>query len=78
MNGQFTLSDDSHGVEQVGVNYDRVLCAIRNAGIEQICFLERPGEGAHANGEPGGISTSTMGLSELESHPFFSTTPAAS
>ncbi|KAF2098586.1 histidinol phosphatase [Rhizodiscina lignyota] len=74
MNGQFTLSDDSHGVEQVGLNYDRVLDAIRKAGIQQICFLERQGE------EPrdgfGALPTAAISLSQLESHPFFSTAPA--
>ena len=67
MNGQFTLSDDSHGVEQVGLNYEKVLDAVRKSGIRQVCFLERGG-----NGQLEAVSTSTISASALESHLFFS------
>ncbi|TKA81643.1 hypothetical protein B0A49_00529 [Cryomyces minteri] len=39
MGGRFTLSDDSHGCDQVGLNYGKVLDAIRSAGIQEIHFL---------------------------------------
>ncbi|KAK5000369.1 hypothetical protein LTR60_007506, partial [Cryomyces antarcticus] len=39
MGGRFTLSDDSHGCDQVGLNYHKVLDAIRSAGIQEIHFL---------------------------------------
>lgn len=39
MGGRFTLSDDSHGVAQVGLNYNKVLGCIRKAGINELYFL---------------------------------------
>lgn len=39
MGGRFTLSDDSHGVAQVGLNYDKVLRCIYKAGIDELYFL---------------------------------------
>lgn len=45
MGGRFALSDDSHGVEQVGLNYQRVLEAVKKAGIEELVFLAPVGDG---------------------------------
>lgn len=73
MNGRFVMSDDSHGVEQVGLNYHRVLDAIRKAGIEELHFLEKETPGAMVNG--GGHATShatKVSLADLEAHPFWS------
>ena len=39
LNGRFTLSDDSHGIEQVGLNFHRVLEAIKRAGIKELVYL---------------------------------------
>jgi histidinol-phosphatase (PHP family) len=39
LGGRFTLSDDSHGVAQVGLNYDKVLGCIKKAGIKELHFL---------------------------------------
>jgi histidinol-phosphatase (PHP family) len=39
-NGRFTLSDDSHSVDQVMLNYDRVLQFVRKIGISTLHFLE--------------------------------------
>jgi histidinol-phosphatase (PHP family) len=40
------LSDDSHGVEQVGLNYSRVLTAVKKAGIEKLVRIKLAGEPA--------------------------------
>ncbi|KAL1988606.1 hypothetical protein VTN96DRAFT_9001 [Rasamsonia emersonii] len=40
MNGRFCLSDDSHGVPQVGLNYHRVLDFIDQVGILTIHYLD--------------------------------------
>jgi len=40
MNGRFCLSDDSHGVPQVGLNYHRVLDFIDQTGISTLHFLD--------------------------------------
>ncbi|DAA72831.1 TPA_exp: Uncharacterized protein A8136_5361 [Trichophyton benhamiae CBS 112371] len=37
--GRFCLSDDSHGVEQVGLNYNRVLAFLRSTGISTLHYL---------------------------------------
>ncbi|KAF2786553.1 histidinol-phosphatase [Melanomma pulvis-pyrius CBS 109.77] len=44
MGGRFTMSDDSHGADQVGTNYARMLAFIQQAGIKQIHYadLEAP------------------------------------
>nr|OQO24340.1 hypothetical protein B0A51_05567 [Rachicladosporium sp. CCFEE 5018] len=39
MGGRFTFSDDSHGIDQIGANYKRVLDAIRKAQIESVVYL---------------------------------------
>ena len=39
MGGRFTLSDDSHGVEQVGLNYAIVLKCVEKAGITEVWHL---------------------------------------
>lgn len=39
MGGRFTLSDDSHGVGQIGLNYRRVRECIEEAGIVDLCYL---------------------------------------
>lgn len=36
LGGRFTLSDDSHGTEQVGLNYNRVFQCIELAGIKEL------------------------------------------
>jgi histidinol-phosphatase (PHP family) len=38
LGGRFTLSDDAHATDQVGLNYAKVLSAIKAAGIEHIYF----------------------------------------
>ncbi|KAJ4316083.1 hypothetical protein N0V94_005642 [Neodidymelliopsis sp. IMI 364377] len=41
MGGGFVLSDDSHGIEQIGTNYPRLLQYIQKAGVEQIYFAAK-------------------------------------
>ncbi|KAI9691274.1 MAG: histidinolphosphatase [Bogoriella megaspora] len=40
LGGRFTLSDDSHGTDQVALNYPKVLQAIKESGIQHIHFLQ--------------------------------------
>lgn len=67
--GRFTLSDDSHGVEQVGLNYGKVLEFVEKAGINEIYFLDR--------GRPGfdqrflDVSMSSASLADLKRHAFW-------
>ena len=39
MGGRFTLSDDSHGVAQVGLNYAKTLACVEKAGITRLVRL---------------------------------------
>ncbi|KAK0261702.1 hypothetical protein LTR35_006560 [Friedmanniomyces endolithicus] len=39
MGGRFTLSDDSHGIPQVGLNYGKVLQCVERAGITELWHL---------------------------------------
>lgn len=42
--GRFTLSDDSHGVHAVGLNYSRLRDYLKRTGIDQLWYLDSPGE----------------------------------
>lgn len=44
--GRFTLSDDSHGVHAVGLNYNRLGDYLKRAGVDQLWYLDSPGESA--------------------------------
>lgn len=39
--GTFALSDDSHGTDHIGTNYDKLLSFIRKAGITELYYLDR-------------------------------------
>jgi histidinol-phosphatase (PHP family) len=41
MGGNFTLSDDSHGIAQVATNYIRTLDYLEGLGVESVWTLER-------------------------------------
>lgn len=63
LGGRFTLSDDSHGMAQVGTNYGRLLYFIRKAEIKEIWFADR-----EAPSENTGLRTgfASMSIDELE------------
>jgi histidinol-phosphatase (PHP family) len=44
MRGRFCLSDDSHGVEQVALNYHKCIPYLQRNHITQIHFLEHSQE----------------------------------
>ncbi|KAK0263360.1 hypothetical protein B0A54_00720 [Friedmanniomyces endolithicus] len=46
MGGRFTLSDDSHGISQVGLNYGKVLQCVERAGITELWHLATVGSGS--------------------------------
>jgi histidinol-phosphatase (PHP family) len=41
MGGKLTLSDDSHGVAQVGLNFGRVSDYLKSLGVSELYYLER-------------------------------------
>lgn len=52
LDGSFTLSDDSHGTSQVGLNFARTLEKARAAGIATIYHLT----GKDGDSRPGSLS----------------------
>jgi histidinol-phosphatase (PHP family) len=40
MGGRFTLSDDAHGVAQVGLNYQSTKTYLEQLGVEELYLLE--------------------------------------
>ncbi|CBX90670.1 similar to histidinol-phosphatase [Plenodomus lingam JN3] len=44
LQGGFVMSDDSHGVDQIGTNYQPLLAFIQQTGIERIHVADRNGE----------------------------------
>ncbi|KAF2264014.1 histidinol-phosphatase [Lojkania enalia] len=67
--GRFTISDDSHGVEQVGTNYSRLLEFIRNAGIQRIHYAD--GSALRSNSRFPNASFSSIAVCDLAQHPFW-------
>lgn len=64
MEGKFTLSDDSHGIDQVGLNFKRVQQYLLDVGIKQLWSFERD-----ANGDLADTSVQVRDL-QLDAHPF--------
>jgi histidinol-phosphatase (PHP family) len=65
--GRFTLSDDAHAIEQVGLNYAKVFKAITAAGITELSFLKKdPSQEAVA-------SIASIAVAELQTHSLFAT-----
>jgi histidinol-phosphatase (PHP family) len=69
------LSDDSHGVNEVGLNYQRVLTFISSVGMSELYYLKyAPGSSNSNDARFPHIRVSSMAVSELESEPFWKTT----
>jgi len=62
--GQFALSDDSHGVDQVGTSYDRLLRFVEEIGIKEIVYLEKGSTTRDARFP--NISMSTIAVQDLK------------
>nr|POE51752.1 putative histidinol-phosphatase [Quercus suber] len=72
LGGRFTLSDDSHGTDQVGLNYHKVLAHIDKAGIEHLHHLSvlDPSESAADPRFPR-VCWKSVGVTEIENHAFW-------
>lgn len=68
MGGRLTLSDDSHGVEQVGLNYGRAVEGLKEAGVERVWFLA---EGETEDERFEGVRWKAVKMEELEGHAFW-------
>ncbi|CAO2652772.1 Nn.00g021830.m01.CDS01 [Neocucurbitaria sp. VM-36] len=66
MNGGFVMSDDSHGIDQIGTNYKRLLAFIQKAGIERIHYADPTGIRKDSRFPNGGFSSiSVADLAQL-------------
>lgn len=74
MGGGFVLSDDSHGIEQIGTNYPRLLEYVQRAGVEKIHFAAR-GCGDRIDSRFPSTGYSTIAVMDLAALPFWSTLP---
>ena len=72
MGGRFTLSDDSHGIEQVGLNYATTLKCVERAGITELWHLA-----SASNSTPPldkrfpNVRWSSVPVDQLKSHAFW-------
>jgi histidinol-phosphatase (PHP family) len=73
MGGKFCLSDDSHGVEQVGLNYHQCIPYLRRNGIARLYFLERDTGKAFQPRDSRfpGTTFGSLTLAELSELPFW-------
>ena len=74
MGGRFTLSDDSHGIEQVGLNYEKVLQCVKKAGIMEFWYLAPTSthNQPHDDRFPD-VGWQAISVSELGNHGFWKT-----
>ena len=77
MGGRFTLSDDSHGVEQVGLNYARAVEGLREAGVGEVWCLDGVAggdagkEGVVADERFPGVRWKRVSMEEIAGHGFW-------
>ncbi|KAL8908808.1 MAG: hypothetical protein Q9171_005284 [Xanthocarpia ochracea] len=69
LGGGFTISDDSHGIDQIGCQYREVLRFAKEVGIVQITYFEKGSSDKDLRFPK--VTTKITTLSLLESHPFF-------
>ena len=72
LGGRFTLSDDSHGVAQVGLNYGKVLDCIKKADIRELYFLAPVSKSVHPHDSRfPKAGWQAISLAKLEQHGFW-------
>jgi histidinol-phosphatase (PHP family) len=74
MGGGFVLSDDSHGIEQIGTNYPRLLKYIQKAGVDKIHFAAK-GCGVRVDSRFPSAGFSTITVADLAELPFWTNLP---
>jgi histidinol-phosphatase (PHP family) len=73
LGGAFVMSDDSHGIDQIGTNYARLLSFIQKAGIEELHYIDPSGVRKDKRFPSAGFaSITTSGLAAL---PFWGISP---
>ncbi|KAI5837966.1 polymerase/histidinol phosphatase-like protein [Morchella snyderi] len=69
--GRFTLSDDSHAVDQVGLNYHRVLDYVEEIGLKEVHYLMKLPMGQTRINVLDACVVKTLTLEELKTHQFW-------
>jgi len=69
--GRFTISDDSHCVSQVGLNYNRLLGYIREIGLQEVHYLEKLPMGEMAVNVLDACAVRSMTVDELAQQRFW-------
>lgn len=72
LGGRFTLSDDSHGCDLVGLNYARMWNCVLKAGIGELVCLTRVGHGVTVNDKRfPAVGWRTVTAGDLKQHRFW-------
>ncbi|KAH6611966.1 Polymerase/histidinol phosphatase-like protein [Boeremia exigua] len=74
MGGGFVLSDDSHGIEQIGTNYSRLLEYVQKTGVDKVYFAAR-GSGNRIDSRFPNAGYPSIAVAELAGLPFWSKLP---
>ncbi|KAL8959811.1 MAG: hypothetical protein Q9193_003387 [Seirophora villosa] len=69
LGGSFTLSDDSHGINQIGSHYREILRFAEAIGITEISYFERAA--ASKDSRFPRVITRSTAVSGMQNHPFF-------
>lgn len=76
MGGQFTLSDDSHGIAQVATHYAQTMTFLQRNGIDELIYFEKTATESSPLGDATSNPRTTkkpVSVKDLrETHPFFS------
>ena len=71
MGGRFCMSDDSHGIEQVGFGYRQVLNFVIQTGITVLHYLYLSEEGATFDTRFPSTRIRSVSVEELEQKAFY-------
>ncbi|KAF2705605.1 histidinol-phosphatase [Pleomassaria siparia CBS 279.74] len=71
MGGGFAMSDDSHGVDQIGTNYPRMLAFIHRAGIKRIHYVDVATRGKGKDSRLPTAGFSSISMDDLAKLPFW-------
>ena len=70
LGGGFVMSDDSHGIEQIGTNYTRLLAFIQKTGIKEVYYADQAGVKKDSRFPGSGFSS--ISVVDLAQSPFWS------
>jgi histidinol-phosphatase (PHP family) len=71
MGGRFCMSDDSHGIEQVGFGYRQVLDFVAQTGITVLHYLDLSDEGTPFDSRFPSTRIRSVSVEELEQKAFY-------